>query len=69
MGAVSIINNIVIHIIEEGQALHIPSTIDKQLPNNGLARPSIVRLLQEVIAVKNGTMTLDQVTAIGIDSK
>ena len=31
--------------------------------------PSVLTLLQQVIDVKNGTMTLDQVTAIGIDSK
>ena len=31
--------------------------------------PSILTLLQQVIDVKNGRLSLDQVTAIGIDSE
>lgn len=31
--------------------------------------PSMINVLQEVIAVKNGKLSLDQVTAIGIDSE
>lgn len=39
-------------------------------PTHGVEdSPSTITLLQQVIAVKNGKRTLDQVTAIGIDSK
>lgn len=45
------------------------ATIDNELPTHGKSSPSILTLLQQVIDVKNGTLDLDQVTAIGIDSK
>ena len=45
------------------------ATIDNELPTHGKSSPSILTLLQQVIDVKNGKLTLDQVTAIGIDSK
>ena len=45
------------------------ATIDNELPTHGKSSPSILTLLQQVIDVKNGIRTLDQVTAIGIDSK
>ena len=39
-------------------------------PTHGVEdSPSTITLLQQVIDVKNGKLTLDQVTAIGIDSK
>ena len=45
------------------------STISNQLPTHGSGSSSILTLLQQVIDVKNGTLSLDQVTTIGIDSK
>lgn len=63
------LNNVNIYIIEEGRTPHSPSTTDNQSSTSGVARPSIVRLLQEVVDVKNGRLSLDKVTAIGIDSK
>ncbi len=45
------------------------ATIDNELPTHGKSSPSILTLLQQVIDVKNGTRSLDKVTAIGIDSK
>ena len=45
------------------------ATISNQMPTHGKSSPSMLTLLQQVIDVKNGTRTLDQVTAIGIDSK
>ncbi|MBR2213599.1 MAG: hypothetical protein IJ889_04085 [Eubacterium sp.] len=45
------------------------TTIGKK-PTHGVEdSPSTITLLQQVIAVKNGTLDLDQVTAIGIDSE
>ena len=45
------------------------ATIGNKLPTHGSDSSSMLTLLQQVIDVKNGTRTLDQVTAIGIDSK
>ena len=45
------------------------ATISNQMPTHGKSSPSMLTLLQQVIDVKNGTRTLDQVTAVGIDSK
>ena len=45
------------------------ATIDNELPTHGKSSPSILTLLQQVIDVKNRSLDLDQVTAIGIDSK
>ena len=47
----------------------LDATFSNQVHTHGSDSPSMLTLLQQVIDVKNGTRTLDQVTAIGIDSK
>lgn len=54
-------------VIEKGESTDSFDTEVSSPVNND--SPSVLTLLQQVIDVKNGTMTLDQVTAIGIDSK
>ena len=56
-----------VEIIVEGELTNGFDTIVSPSVNNN--SPSMLTLLQQVIDVKNGTRTLDQVTAIGIDSK
>ena len=46
----------------------LDATFDNKVCTHGSDSPSMLTLLQQVIEVKNGTRTLDQVTAIGIDS-
>ncbi|MBR3173649.1 MAG: hypothetical protein IKF24_03855 [Eubacterium sp.] len=54
-------------VIEKGESTDSFDTIVSSPVNND--SPSILTLLQQVIDVKNGKLSLDKVTAIGIDSE
>ena len=51
----------------KGESYDFPISI--KVPTQVEDSPYMLTLLQQVIDVKNGKLTLDQVTAIGIDSK